>query len=109
LTATTEESGATDPWAEEAPTLAGLAAASVQGLIALGPQAGARVARYGSPPGEVGPITVGPCHAHIGGFTLHAGIVVPAGERERLERLCRYTYALGEYLTKLTAPLSRRR
>jgi hypothetical protein len=46
---------------------------------------------------------------HIGDFTLHAVIVVAAGERERLERLCRYTYALGEYLTKLTAPLSRRR
>jgi len=33
LTATTEESGATDPWAEEAPTLAGLAAASVQSRV----------------------------------------------------------------------------
>jgi hypothetical protein len=43
-----EESGATDTWAEEAPTLAGLGAASVQGLIALGPRAGARVARYGT-------------------------------------------------------------
>jgi len=91
LTAMSEESGATDTWAEEAPTLAGLAAASVQGLIALGPRAGARVARYGSPSEKVGPITVGPCHAHVGGFDLHAGIVVRAGERERLERLCRYT------------------
>lgn len=65
--------------------------ASVQGLIALGPREGARVARHGSPPEEVGPITVGPCHARVGGFDLHAGIVVRAGERERLERLCRYT------------------
>jgi hypothetical protein len=39
-TATSEDSGATDTWVEEAPTLAGLAAASVQGLIALGPRAG---------------------------------------------------------------------
>ena len=54
MTATSEESGATDTWAEEAPTLAGLAA-SVQGLIALGPRTGTRVARYGSPPEEVGP------------------------------------------------------
>jgi putative transposase/transposase-like zinc-binding protein len=91
MTATSEESGATDTWAEEAATLAGLAAASVQGLIALGPRTGTRVARYGSPPEEVKPITVGPCHAHVGGFDLHAGIVVRAGERERLERLCRYT------------------
>lgn len=91
MTATSEESGATDTWAEEAPTLAGLAAASVQGLIALRPRTGTRVARNGSPPEEVGPITVGPCHAHVGGFDLHAGIVVRAGERERLERVCRYT------------------
>lgn len=82
------KSGATDTCAGEAPTLAGLAAASVR---ALGPRAGTRVARCGSPPEEVAPITVGPCHAHVGGFDLHAGIVVRAGERERLERLCRYT------------------
>ena len=36
-------------------------------------------------------MTLGPCHAHVEGFDLHAGIVVPAGQRERLERLCRYT------------------
>ena len=36
-------------------------------------------------------MTRGPCHANAGGFALHAGIVVRAGERERLERLCRYT------------------
>jgi Putative transposase len=27
----------------------------------------------------------------VGGFDLHAGIVVRPGDRERLERLCRYT------------------
>ena len=27
----------------------------------------------------------------MGGFDLHAGIVVRPGDRERLERLCRYT------------------
>ena len=48
--ATSEESGGVDRCAEEAPALAGLAAASVQGLLALGPRAGARIARYGSPP-----------------------------------------------------------
>jgi hypothetical protein len=36
-------------------------------------------------------MTLGPCHAGTGGFDLHAGIVVRAGDRERLERLCRYT------------------
>ncbi len=65
--------------------------ASVQGLLALGPRAGARIARYGSPPEEVTPVTLGPCHANVDGFDLHAGIVVPARQRERLERLCCYT------------------
>jgi hypothetical protein len=91
LAATSDESGAADTWADEAPTLAGLAAASVQGLIALRPRAGARVARYGSLPENVAPVTLGPCHANAGGFDLHAGIVVRPGERQRLERLCRYT------------------
>jgi hypothetical protein len=40
LAATSEESGTADTWAGEAPVLAGLAAASVQGLVALGPRAG---------------------------------------------------------------------
>ena len=31
------------------------------------------------------------CHANTADFDLHAGIVVGAGERDRLERLCRYT------------------
>jgi hypothetical protein len=91
LTATPEEAGVADRWTEAAPALAGLAAASVQGLPALGPQAGARVARFGSPPEHVAPTPVGPCHAHASGFDLHAAIVVRAGERERLERLYRYT------------------
>jgi hypothetical protein len=91
MTTTSEESGGADRWAEEASALAGLAAASVQGLLALGPRAGARMARYGSPPEEVTPVTLGRCHANVDGFDLHAGIVVPAGQRDRLERLCGYT------------------
>jgi hypothetical protein len=62
-----------------------------QGRLALGPGAGTGVARYGSPREEVRPVTLGPCHANVEGFDLHAGRVVPAGQRERLERLCRYT------------------
>jgi len=89
--ATADERGVADAWAEDAPVRARLAAASVQGLVALGPQAGARVARYGNVPEDAAPMTRGPCHATAGGFDLHAGIVVRAGERERLERRCRYT------------------
>jgi Putative transposase len=88
LSSTPEAGGVTDRWKEEAPSLAGLAAA-VQGLLALGPQAGARVARFGSPPEAVVPTPVGPCHTQAAGFDLHAGIVDRAGGRARLERLCR--------------------
>lgn len=85
------ESGeAADLWSTEAPVLAAAAAASVDGRVALGPRAGARIRRCGDPPEEVTPATVGPCHAHAGGFDLHAGLLVRAGQRDRLERLCRY-------------------
>jgi hypothetical protein len=43
---------ASDAWAEDAPVLAGLAAASVQGTVALGPRRGARVRRLGDAPEE---------------------------------------------------------
>ena len=88
--ASAEERGVGDAWAEDGPALAGLAAASMHGLIAAGSGAGARVARYGSPPDDAAPVTRGPSHATKGGFDLHAGIVVRTGQRERLERLCRY-------------------
>ena len=42
-----------DEWADEAPVLAGLAAASVQGRVALGARAGARVRRRGQTPAAV--------------------------------------------------------
>ena len=32
----------------------------------------------------------GPRHAHRQGFDLHANVAVPAGDRRRLEHLCRY-------------------
>jgi hypothetical protein len=42
-----DDDGLLDEWADEAPVLAGLAAASVQGRVALGSRAGARVRRRG--------------------------------------------------------------
>jgi hypothetical protein len=84
------DGGAPDAWAEEAPVLAGLAAASVQGTVALGRKRGTRVQRLGEPPEEGEAPALGGCHAHSRGFDLHAGLVVPAGQRERLERVCRY-------------------
>ncbi len=42
-----DEDGGVDPWVDEAPVLAGLSAASVQGLAALGPQPSTRLRRRG--------------------------------------------------------------
>ena len=79
-----------DPWSEEAPVLAAVAAASVDGRVAMGPRAGGRIRRCGDPPEDVAPTTLGPCHARVDGFDLHAGLVVRAGHRGRLEQVCRY-------------------
>ena len=80
-----DEGGALDAWADEAPVLAGLAAASVQGTVALGPHSGARLRRLGDPPESAEAPAPDGCHARAKGFGLHAGLVVPAGHRERLE------------------------
>ena len=85
-----DSAGETDACADEAPVLAGLAAASVQGIVALGRQRGARIRRLGDASGEIEARPLGRCHARSNGFDLHAGLVVPAGQRERLERVCRY-------------------
>ena len=90
VAAAPEERGVPDAWSEDAPVLAGLAAASIHGRIGLGPRAGAGVQRYGEPPDDREPAAVGPCHAQAGGFDLHAAIMTRAGQRDRLERLCRY-------------------
>jgi hypothetical protein len=36
-------------------------------------------------------MTIGPRHPNVDWFDLHPGIVVPAGQQERLQRLYRYT------------------
>jgi hypothetical protein len=90
LSGRAEDGETSDPWSEEAPVLAAVAAASVDGRVAMGPRAGGRVRRCGDPPEDVAPTTLGPCHARADGFDLHAGLVVRAGHRDRLERVCRY-------------------
>jgi hypothetical protein len=83
------EVGGSDPWSDEAPVLAGLAAASVQGRATLGPRQGSRPRRLGEAV-ETGEARVpGACQARVNGFSLHAGLLVPADQRERLERVCR--------------------
>ena len=81
-----------DPVVEESPALAGISSASIQGRIALGPRAGARVWRVGDDPDAPWVLSTAPRHAHLAGFDLHANVAVPAADRPRLEQLCRYLY-----------------
>jgi hypothetical protein len=77
---------------EDQPLLAGLAATSIHSRIATGRRAGQEVLRRGDriDPEEMGEgATRADCVAG-GGFSLHAGVAVPARDRKRLERLCRY-------------------
>jgi len=77
-------------WVDEAPVFAELAAASIEGMAALGAGRGARPTRIGTLPSWTDPRPTGRCQARGHGFSLHAAVVIPAGQRERLERLCRY-------------------
>jgi hypothetical protein len=85
-----EEGDGADPFVEAAPVLAGLSAASVQGGTGLGRAAARRLRRVGVPTEDVTEPARGACHARWNGFDLHAGLLVPAGDRDRLERVCRY-------------------
>ncbi len=85
-----DDAAPADPLAEVSPVLAGLVGASVQGRVALGPRAGARVRRLGDEP-DLGHVTSrGPRQAQLDGFDLHANVWVPPNDRARLEQLCRY-------------------
>jgi hypothetical protein len=75
----------------EEPLLAELYSSSVSGRIATGPRTGRRVAKVGDavdaddaapPPGR--------CCAAVAGYSIHAGVCVPARDRMRLEHLVRY-------------------
>src|SRR5574341_1494783 len=79
-----------DPLADSSPVLAGLASASVQGRVALGPRAGARVRRLGGEPNLGHVPSRGPRQAQLDGFDLHANLWVPPNDRARLEQLGRY-------------------
>jgi len=86
--------GDEDSLARDEPLLALLAQASLRTRIATGPQAGQRWRRLGDrvEPGP-GSSTEGEAHAAVarhGEMSLHAAVAVPANDRRRLERLCRY-------------------
>lgn len=67
-----------------------LQAASVKNKVALGERKGQWIRRIGSL-GELGvPELTGHLCASIQGFSLHAGVFCPPGDKEKLEHLCRY-------------------
>ena len=69
-----------DAWAEEAPILAGIAAASVRGTLAMGPRAGARARRCGDAAEADEPASRGRCQApHLSGRRTSAGTCDPWG------------------------------
>ena len=85
-----DDASASDAFAEASPLLAELAAASVRGSVALGGTPGAHPRRVGQSFVDRGAPALGACHARWEGFDLHAAVRVPAGQRDRLERVCRY-------------------
>lgn len=65
-----------------------LTAASIQGRVALSPDAGQPVERLGHPQ-PAGAAQLPTLCANKNGFSLHAQVRVEVGDRERLELLCR--------------------
>jgi hypothetical protein len=80
-----------DTLRRDEPLLAELYSASITGRVATGPRAGRRIVRIGDEM-ECGYAEMKPgrCCASIEGFSVHAGVGVPARDRIRLERLLRY-------------------
>ncbi len=82
-----------DVLAQEHPLLAAAYAASIRNMIATGPRAGQGVLHLGASDAEGANIDAEratrngePTH----GYSVHAGVRVPAWDRRQLERLCRY-------------------
>ena len=80
-----------DALQHDQPLLAELYGASITGRVATGPRAGKRIVRVGDGP-DSGKAAGKPGRgcAMVEGFSMHAGVCVPARDRVRLERLLRY-------------------
>ena len=63
---------------------------SITYRIAVGPQAGRKVFTLRTLPACDPEESFGDTVGKVGGFSLHAGVAAKAGERKKLERLCRY-------------------
>jgi hypothetical protein len=80
-----------DTLRRDQPLLAELYGAAISGRVATGPRAGRRIARVGNGPDSGNAVMKpGHCCALVEGFSIHAGVCVPARDRVRLERLLRY-------------------
>lgn len=73
---------------EDADALADLQGHSISYRIALGPQRGRKAFQLQTLP--LRSDDQADCLAQAAGFSLHAGVATAAGQRERLERICRY-------------------
>jgi len=80
----------TDPIGDGEPALAGLLQASVFNLRSTGPRAGSPVLRVGRDPNAPWVTSRAELQAHLDGFDLHAGVAIPAEDRNGLQRVCRY-------------------
>ena len=88
LDAPEEHDPTPDPLSLDEPAQAACYAASVQGRIAFGPEAGSRIPRDGAPFASERPHR--PLTAEARGFNLHAATTVARGDREGLLRLVKY-------------------
>jgi DNA-directed RNA polymerase subunit RPC12/RpoP len=84
------EAPSTDERLFDCPVYAEIQGAAVVGRVATGARAGGPVQRLGRVRYDAEMDESGPLHAHLDGFDLHAAVAVPAGDRARLENLCRY-------------------
>ena len=91
LSKETQDLATTDQFSDIDPIVGAAMGASVQNRIAFGENQGERVRKIGSfGQGWVAPQADGPRCANMGGFSLHANVSTYAGERDGLEKLCRY-------------------
>ncbi|MGY5395088.1 transposase [Acinetobacter sp. NigerLNRRAM0016] len=90
---------------EEGDVLTQLQGASVTYRIATGPQQGRKVFTLQTLPGRENQADTNSRVANYAGFSLHAGVMAEAHQRDKLERLCRYISrpAISEKRLALTA------
>ena len=79
-----------DPLALEEPATAACYSAAIQGRFAFGEKTGQPLPRIGADPRASFDQTQRPLQARDRGFDLHAAVSIPDGQRDRLERVCRY-------------------